>query len=59
MDAWVKEVAPSTELRQWFAHDPGKWQEFRRRYFAELDAHPQAWQPLIAAAADGERHPAL
>ena len=54
MDAWLKEAAPSTELRQWFAHDPDKWEEFRRRYFAELDGHPQAWQPLIAAASEGD-----
>ena len=36
MDAWVKDAAPSTELRQWFGHDPAKWEEFRRRYRAEL-----------------------
>lgn len=51
---WLKEVAPSTELRHWFAHDPAKWQEFRRRYVAELDAHPSAWQPLADAALAGE-----
>ncbi len=45
-DAWLKDVAPSTELRKWFAHDPAKWDEFRDRYFAELDANPEAWQPL-------------
>jgi uncharacterized protein YeaO (DUF488 family) len=54
MDAWVKNVAPSTELRQWFGHDPDKWEEFRRRYFAELDAQPQAWQPLLDAAVAGD-----
>ena len=47
LDAWLKDVAPSTELRKWFAHDPAKWGEFRDRYFAELDAHPDAWQPLL------------
>lgn len=50
---WRKEVAPSPELRTWFSHDPAKWSEFRRRYFAELDAHPEAWQPLRDAAAHG------
>lgn len=50
LDAWIKDVAPSTELRKWFGHDPGKWAEFRRRYTAELDADPQAWQPLVDAA---------
>ena len=47
LDGWLKDVAPSTELRQWFSHDPKKWDEFRRRYAVELDAHPQAWQGLV------------
>src|SRR3546814_15121817 len=38
--AWVKDVAPSDGLRKWFDHDAAKWDEFRRRYFAELDANP-------------------
>ena len=46
VEAWLKEVGPSTELRQWFSHDPGKWSEFRRRYFRELDSRPEAWQPI-------------
>lgn len=50
VDGWLKDVAPSTELRKWFGHDPGKWAEFRRRYTAELDADPQAWRPLVDAA---------
>ena len=37
-DVWLKEVAPSNDLRKWFAHDREKWQEFQQRYFAELDA---------------------
>lgn len=53
LDGWLKDVAPSTELRQWFGHDPQKWEEFRRRYFTELDARPDAWQPLLAAAGSG------
>ena len=36
LDAWLRDVAPSTELRQWFGHDPAKWTEFRKRSFAEL-----------------------
>ena len=36
VDLWLKEVAPSTELRKWFAHDPKKWPEFQSRYHAEL-----------------------
>ena len=54
VDGWLKDVAPSTELRQWFSHDPSKWTEFRRRYVAELDAHPQSWQPLVDAAVAGD-----
>jgi uncharacterized protein YeaO (DUF488 family) len=39
IDHWIKELAPSTELRKWFGHDPTRWQEFRRRYAAELRQH--------------------
>lgn len=50
MDAWLKEVAPSTALRQWFGHKPERWAEFRRRYEAELHENPTAWQPVLDAA---------
>jgi uncharacterized protein YeaO (DUF488 family) len=40
VDHWLKDVAPSTELRRWFGHDPAKWTEFRRRYEAELAGNP-------------------
>jgi len=36
VDLWLKEIAPSTELRKWFAHDPEKWEEFKKRYLSEL-----------------------
>lgn len=52
-DAWLKDVAPSTELRKWFGHRPERWEEFRRRYERELDENPGAWKPLIEASADG------
>jgi len=52
--AWVKDVAPSSELRRWYGHDPEKWAEFRRRYARELDANPGAWRPLLDAAAAGD-----
>ena len=52
--AWLKDVAPSPNLRRWFNHDPAKWQEFRHRYFAELDKNPQAWKPIIEAARKGD-----
>lgn len=42
LDAWLKDIAPSTELRKWFAHDPAKMSEFATRYRAELDANPTA-----------------
>jgi uncharacterized protein YeaO (DUF488 family) len=47
LDAWMKDVAPSTRLRKWFNHDPGKWNEFRKRYFAELSGNPEGWRALI------------
>ncbi len=53
MVAWLKEASPSNELRKWYVHDPAKWDEFRRRYFAELEAHPEAWQPILDAARHG------
>jgi uncharacterized protein YeaO (DUF488 family) len=42
-DAWLKDVAPSTELRKWFGHRVDRWDEFQRRYRTELDANPGAW----------------
>ncbi|HST03678.1 MAG TPA: DUF488 domain-containing protein [Chloroflexia bacterium] len=53
LDGWLKDVAPSTDLRKWFAHDPAKWAEFQQRYHAELDSHPDAWQPILDAARKG------
>lgn len=42
VDLWLKTLAPSTELRKWFGHDPEKWEEFQKRYFAELDSVPES-----------------
>ncbi len=53
VEAWLKEVGPSTELRKWFSHDPEKWDEFRRRYRRELDSRPEAWRPIVSAARRG------
>lgn len=50
MDAWLKEIAPSSALRRWFGHDPAKWNEFQRRYQAELDANPSVWKPVLEAS---------
>jgi uncharacterized protein YeaO (DUF488 family) len=54
VEAWQKEVAPSTELRKWFNHGPTKRQEFKRRYQAELDRHREAWKLLQEAARQGD-----
>lgn len=54
LDDWVKAVAPSDALRQWFGHEPAKWSEFQRRYDAELKANGEAWQPLLARARKGK-----
>lgn len=47
LDAWLKELAPSDELRRWYGHDPAKWDEFRRRYFSELAARDGAVAELL------------
>lgn len=51
--AWMKEVAPSTELRKWFAHRVERWPEFKRRYREELNAKPETWAPILEAARRG------
>ncbi|MCC6394412.1 MAG: DUF488 domain-containing protein [Bryobacterales bacterium] len=53
LDAWLKDVAPSDSLRRWFAHDPEKWPEFQRRYHAELERHPEGWEPIRDASLRG------
>jgi uncharacterized protein YeaO (DUF488 family) len=53
IDAWLKDVAPSSELRRWFSHDPKKWSEFRRRYHDELRASVDALDPIVKAARRG------
>ena len=50
LDAWMKDVGPTTELRRWFSHDPEKWSRFRARYFRELDSRPESWRPILSAA---------
>jgi uncharacterized protein YeaO (DUF488 family) len=70
IDAWLKELAPSGELRRWFAHDPAKWAEFRKRYRAELARNPAfatlcemarstGTVTLLFAAKDAEHNNAL
>jgi uncharacterized protein YeaO (DUF488 family) len=50
VDEWLKEIAPSTELRKWFAHDPARWKEFKKRYTAELDDQGDQVEHLARAA---------
>jgi uncharacterized protein YeaO (DUF488 family) len=52
--AWLKDAAPSADLRKWFHHDPARWNEFRRRYFAELQENPASWLPMLKAARRGD-----
>ncbi len=51
-DAWMKEVAPSSELRRWFAHDASRWQEFKRRYAVELDTRQDLVDEILSLARD-------
>jgi uncharacterized protein YeaO (DUF488 family) len=50
IDRWAKDIAPSTELRQWFGHDPQRWPEFRRRYIEELRQHAELLEELRSLA---------
>lgn len=53
LDEWQREIAPSTRLRQWFGHDPGRWNEFQKRYFAELDEKQDDVKALVKRARQG------
>jgi uncharacterized protein YeaO (DUF488 family) len=53
LDQWIKEIAPSAELRTWFGHDPGRWGEFRRRYRDELAQHSDMLKDLRRRAREG------
>jgi len=50
IDLWLKEAAPSSELRRWFSHDPTKWKEFKNRYSAELDQKGTLLSPIVERA---------
>jgi uncharacterized protein YeaO (DUF488 family) len=54
IDLWLREVAPSADLRRWFGHDPTRWPEFRRRYRDELAANPAALAVLLDVACRGD-----
>ncbi|MGC1547838.1 MAG: DUF488 domain-containing protein [Rhodanobacter sp.] len=53
IDVWMKDLGPSTALRQWFGHDPVRWECFRHRYASELDGKTEDLRPLAEQA---ERH---
>jgi uncharacterized protein YeaO (DUF488 family) len=54
LTAWLRDVAPSHELRRWYGHDPTKWPAFQARYLEELQSNPAAWEPLLGVHS-GER----
>ncbi|HZZ15097.1 MAG TPA: DUF488 domain-containing protein [Candidatus Sulfotelmatobacter sp.] len=47
VDVWLRDIAPSTDLRKWFSHDPAKWDEFQRRYLEELQRKPEQVELLL------------
>ncbi len=53
IDEWLREIAPSTELRKWFSHDPAKWEEFKKRYKKELEDKEELVRALKAEARKG------
>jgi uncharacterized protein YeaO (DUF488 family) len=53
VDLWLPDVAPSTALRKWFSHDPSKWEEFKLRYFVELDGKKEVIKRLVEIARKG------
>ena len=54
IELWLKEAAPSTDLRRWFSHEPKKWKEFKRRYFEELRGRSEALEPIIERVRAGQ-----
>jgi uncharacterized protein YeaO (DUF488 family) len=53
LDAWIKEMAPSAELRRWFGHEPSKWASFKRKYFRELDQQDDVLDQLLESCSGG------
>jgi uncharacterized protein YeaO (DUF488 family) len=54
MDLWLKDIGPSDELRRWFGHDPGGWNEFRAKFFKELDQKDELVDQIIARAQESD-----
>lgn len=55
VDLWLKDIAPSNALRRWFGHEPARWEQFKQRYFNELDKRPDLVRQLL----NGARHGAV
>ena len=53
IDLWLKDIAPITKLRKWFGHDPGKWNEFKQRYFKELDENKEPVELILQKLSSG------
>ncbi len=53
LDLWLKDIAPSSDLRKWFGHDPARWEEFKKRYFSELDGKQKDIQVILDLAKKG------
>jgi uncharacterized protein YeaO (DUF488 family) len=53
IDLWVKDLAPSNELRKWYSHDPAKWEDFKKKYFAELDGEAAEVKKLASTIGKG------
>lgn len=53
VDLWLKDIGPSNELRKWFGHDPARWNEFREKFFKELDQKNELIDQVIAKAEEG------
>jgi uncharacterized protein YeaO (DUF488 family) len=54
LDLWLKDISPSNELRRWFGHDPARWNEFRAKFFKELDQKDELVDQIIAKAREGD-----
>ena len=54
VDLWLKEIAPSNELRKWYGHDPKKWAEFRKKYFKDLDTKRELVNQIVQQMKEGD-----
>jgi uncharacterized protein YeaO (DUF488 family) len=53
IDLWLKEIAPSNQLRKWYGHAPEKWPEFKKRYFKEIEGNKEGWDLIVKKAKEG------